>query len=275
MRQTTQFTVGLLRRITEFLQRTQPSILIGELKSHIAQLSTITDEMSTLQIEQETRRRQSQAGTATLRKQLRTAKFEFMRPVSRMARVLFPDDPETRRAMSVPHRLFRPEEVVAALHAMAVSAEPHKAEFIAGGFATDFIERMHFAADALKAAVDARSREFGRRAAASGGAFRLAQRGRALVRLIDAMVAPRLQGNPELISEWRSLLRQGRMREAPIGEPTDPSTDGPGDPTRPTTPTSPPPTPTTPLGEPSESVVTPIVPPTPEKADAVPPAIAA
>ncbi|MEO7963263.1 MAG: hypothetical protein ABIT38_05065 [Gemmatimonadaceae bacterium] len=275
MRQTTHFTIALLRRILDFLQRTQPASEMGELTTHITQLAALTDELSDLAIEQETRRRQGRAGTSTLRRQLRAAKFEYMRPVWRMARVLFPDDATARGAMSVPAKLFRPEHVISALHGMAATAEAHKAAFTAGGFIEDFIDRMHGAADSIKSAVDARSRDYGRSAAASGGSVRLAQRGRAMVRLIDAMVGPRLQGNPELFAEWRSLLRQGQVREtaesASTETPNEPSVPFSG----PTPPAPTPPTSTPPNGGAAGTVVTPITSASAGKSGHVLPALAA
>ncbi len=230
MRVTTQYTVGLLRRIIEFLQSKEPEMAIGELKQNIARLSALTDELSKLAIEGEARKRQSRAGTGTLHRSLRAAKFEYMRPVARMGRILFPDDATARRALAVPKKLFRPEHVISALHAMAKASEPLKDEFTANGFAEDFIERMHGAADAIRTAVDARSREYGRRAAAANGSVRLAQRGRAMVRLIDAMVGPRLKENSELFAEWKSLLRQGKVRVAT--EDTTGDAETPNEPAR-------------------------------------------
>ena len=242
MRQSSQFTVALLRRIREFLERTQPAFALGEIKLHLEGLTAVTDGLSALVVEQDTRHRQGKIGTSTLRRRLRAAKFEYMRPVARMARALFPDDPQLRSALSIPPRLARPEAVLAALHAMSIAAEPHKEAFVAAGFAADFLERMHVAADSLKEAVDARAKEFGRRSAASVGAVRTATRGRALIGLIDAMLAPRLESNPELLAEWRSLLRQGRLRvlspgpavpvvpAPPNGGPVSPSIPAPATP---------------------------------------------
>ena len=46
MRQSSQFTVALLRRIREFLERTQPPLALGEIKLHLEGLASVTEELS-------------------------------------------------------------------------------------------------------------------------------------------------------------------------------------------------------------------------------------
>jgi len=220
MRQSSHSTLALLRRIRDFLARTQPTFALGRVSSHLAALSGVADELATLLVEQDTRRGQGKAGTATLHRRLRATKLEYMRPMAREARALFPDDPQLRSAFALTARLRRPDAVLAALHAMSVGADPVKERFVTAGFAADFLERMHAAADGVQEAVDTRAREHGRRSAAAAGARHTAARGRALVSRLDAMLAPRLESDPELLAEWRSLRRQGRVGITPAQSAT-------------------------------------------------------
>lgn len=220
MRQSSHSTLALLRRIRDFLARTQPTFALGRISPHLDTLAVVADELATLIVEQDTRLRQGKAGTATLHRRIRAAKLEYMRPVAHQARALFPDDPQLRSAFALTARLRRPDAVLAALHAMSLAVEPLREHFVSAGFAADFLERMHAAADDVKEAVDARARAYGRRSAAAAGARHTAARGRALVALLDAMLAPRLESDPELRAEWRSLRRQGRVRMTPAQSAT-------------------------------------------------------
>lgn len=211
-----QRAIQLFRRTRDFLVRSQPQVAFGDLKVHVDALGAIADRLAQHAIEQDTRSREGRAGTATLRRLLRELKLEYMRPIARTSRLLFPNDAALLTALRSPGRERRPEALVAAAQAMANTAEKQKERFQAAGFPADFSERLRAAAAKVIEAVDQRAGDIARRAAASAAARVEVARGRALMGMLDAMIAPRFEGDPERAAEWRSLMRQGRSR--PAGE---------------------------------------------------------
>lgn len=207
-----QRAVQLFRRTRDFLLRTQPEVALGDLQVHVANLGAAADHLAAHAIEQDTRSRQGQAGTATLRRLVRTLKLEYIRPIALTGRALFRDDPAVFTALRSPGRTRRPEALVAAAQAMANTAMQHTARFEAAGFPADFAERLRAAATRVADAVDQRAGDMARRAAATAAVRHEMSRGRAIMALLDAMVAPRFEGEPEMAAEWRSLMRQGRAR---------------------------------------------------------------
>ena len=212
MRDSSRRALAQFRRIRDFLVRTQPAVTLGDLAPHVATFGSVIDRLTALVVEQDTRARQGLSGTSAIRRRARLLRLEVMRPVALMARTLFPESEGPNAALRLPRNLRRAEALIASAHAMADAASTLRDDFVAGGFPPDFVEQLHHAADHLKEAIDARAHEIGRRAASAVGAVTETARGRAFLRLIDGMVAPRFEETPELLAEWRSLLRQGRAR---------------------------------------------------------------
>ena len=234
MQKASQFAVQLFRRTRDFLVRVKPPIALGELTPHIDTLGHVAEQLSAAAIEQDTRSRQSRAGTVQLNRQMRTLRLEYMRPLARASRALFSDDPALQTTLRLPARLRRPEEVVAAANAMSSAALPYQERFVAAGFRSDFAERLRGAAAGVREAVDRRATEISRRSAATATAHSELARGRAVLALVDAMVAPRLEGNADQSAEWRSLMRQGRTRpvedtEFPVASASTTVGDSPTD----------------------------------------------
>jgi hypothetical protein len=117
-----------------------------------------------------------------------------------------------RDALRIRVDLRRAETVMDALRSTADAAAPYKTELAKAGFAEDFTERMRTLADALKAAIDERARERSFRAGANTGKWEAVAEGRALLRLINAMVVFPLSKDPVILGQWNSLLRQERVR---------------------------------------------------------------
>lgn len=230
-----QRAVQLFRRTRDFLVRAQPVVAFGDVKVHVDNLGATADRLASHAIEQETRSRQGRAGTATLRRLVRVLKLEYMRPIARTSRVLFPNDAALRTALRSPGRLRRPEALVAAAQAMANTAAQQKESFEASGFPADFADRLRAAATKVIEAVDQRAGDVARRAASAAAVRSEVARGRALMSMLDAMVAPRFEGDPERAAEWRSLMRQGRSRPSaeaevvlPAGNAAEATTAGAG-----------------------------------------------
>ena len=212
-------TLQGFRRVRDFLRRNAVTIRVGKPDAQIDALASVIDRLTAYSVEQDTRTRLARSGTSTLARQVRQLRREYMGPISRLGRTLAPNDSALHRALTIP-RKSDAEGTIAAALGMADAAEPQKAAFVAGGFSADFAEQLRQAARELKTTIDERARDVGRRNASTVGVKEEISRGRAVIALLDSMIAPVLESTPTLLAEWRTLKRFAR----PVA--TTPTTDG-------------------------------------------------
>lgn len=208
----------VLRRVRDFLITRNIPVAIGTISQQVEELTAVINRMSSHAVEQESRFRAAKAATKSKERLMRQLTEEYMRPISRVAPSLFRNNAELRQALLMP-RFRDHERLLASAYAMADRVSPFAEQFVAKGFVPDFVERLRKAADAFKESIDGRSLDVGRRAASTAGQLEELRRGRELVRLLDAMVWPRLAEEPDLAAEWASLTR---FRPSSGGEPVVP-----------------------------------------------------
>lgn len=218
-----------LRKAHAFLATRAYSAAMGELKPQVEALSAIVQRIEERAGEQGASDSASRAATEAKRSLASELRLEYLRPISRIAIKLFADNPELRKSFMV-----RPPRDAEGLIAMATAyverATQFKDRFVEKGLAPDFVERLKQARETFREALVTRGLEQARRSSATVALVEEVARGRAQVRLIDAMLAPRLASRPEQLAEWRSITRF--VRSAPV-ETVD---TGAGTPTGPTTP---------------------------------------
>ena len=209
MQRNTIQSLEIFKRSRTFLLRAQPTTALSDLRVHLESLDNVVKRLGALVVDQERHKREGKGSTTTVKEQLRTVRFEYLRPLSRLARTLFADDAALVGVFTVPARERRPAAIVAVARAMAAAAAPRQEQFVTAGFALDFVERLRAAADLLETMTEVKAGEVTRRMACTAGAQQEVKRGRAVLQLVDAMVAPRLVKNKELAMEWRAMLRMG------------------------------------------------------------------
>lgn len=230
----------VFRRVRDFLKEKAPDVGYGSVEGVVAQLNDAIANLETHAREQDARQRITTEATQQQRAQVKALRREFMTPVSRGARMLFPENPTLLQAFAMPDaRDYM--GTVAAAEAMAQVATQHASKFRIIGLPEDFVKRMQDAVAQLRAQLDLRAADVGLRSAATAGLRREYLRGRELVRMLDAMVAPRLTATPPRFAEWRSLSRFLRVNVAITTDPERPGA---------TTPSSPAVPPPAPSGEP-------------------------
>ncbi len=213
MRFRTMQGVQVLRRVRDFLAARDIPVAIGTVAKHVEALTAIVDRLTSHAVEQESRDRAARSATVKKGRLARELRFEYLRPIARAAKSLFPNDLEMRRALQMPP--FRDHErLLATAYAVADRVQQHTQKFVDRGFAPDFVERLRKAGDAFKAAIDTRSVDVGRRAASTAGQLEELRRGREVVRLLEAMITPRLADSPDQLAEWQSLTRFSRVPES-------------------------------------------------------------
>lgn len=223
MKQIAREGIQVFRRSFEFLASSAVTSAHGPITTHANELKSIGEKLNAFGIEQDESTRAHQGLTSSAHAQAETLRVELMRPISHMAQRLFPHEPQLLRALTMP-RGRDYERILAAGNAFIAVAEAHKATFTGAGFAADFLDRLKAATDALRATLDARNEQLGRRSAATAGVNQELQRGRALLRMLNDMVGPPLKADHALFAKWRTLSRferSGRQKGA-----TTPPTDG-------------------------------------------------
>jgi hypothetical protein len=218
MRTRTKQGIQVLRRVHDFLAATDVPAALGSVTKHVEALGRLVDRLSAHAVEQDASARAFSASARAAQQQTRALRREFMRPVVRLGKSFVPNDPSLRKALAMPDAQDY-EGVIAAALAMAERAEEHKDRFVAAGFGEDFVDRLRKAVAGLRSTLDDRSDHFGRRSAATAGLGEEMARGRDLVRLLDAMVAPRLEDAPDRLAQWRTLARFVRVTP-PVEEGT-------------------------------------------------------
>jgi len=224
MRSRTKLGLQTLLRTHAFLESRSHSVSIGELRPQVDALGALIKRLEAHAVEQSTSHSRSRAATDTKNGLGRTLYREYLLPLSRVARGLFVHDPTIRRAFDVPDRRDV-EALIQRARAVGEIVAQHLPQFVAKGIAADIVERLTRATDAVREAQHARSVALGRRASASEGMVVELAEGRRIVGVIDAMLAPRLESEPDVLKEWRVTARF-RRRPAAADETESVGTDG-------------------------------------------------
>lgn len=131
---------------------------------------------------------------------------DHMQPISRVAREVF-GATGMDRAFLMPRNVKVNQPLIAAAGAMAEAAGKTKDVYLTHGLAADFIEQLSAAAAALDTARNARAESARRHVTATAAVSDQLKRGRKAVRLLNAILLPRLAKDPELLAAWESAKR--------------------------------------------------------------------
>ncbi|MEK7403364.1 MAG: hypothetical protein AABZ80_13495 [Gemmatimonadota bacterium] len=130
---------------------------------------------------------------------------DHMMPISRIARDVF-----GRSGMDKAFRMPKTQVIVplvAGAKAMANAAEQEKDVFVHHGLPKDFTEQLKSAASALEETRTAKTKSARDRTTATASVQDQVKRGRKAVRLLDAVLLPRLRKDPQLLVAWKSAKR--------------------------------------------------------------------
>jgi len=198
-----------LRKAHAFLATRSYSAAMGELKPQVEALAAILQRLDARAIDQQSSTSTARAATDTKRALAHALRMEFMRPITRIARRLFADAPDVRKAFAdAPPR--DDEGLIQAASSFVELSGKYRERFVEKGLANDFVERFEKVIDDFRQVLVTRGLEQARRASASVALVEELAPGRDQVRLVDAMLAPRLASSPEQLAEWRSIARFAR-----------------------------------------------------------------
>jgi hypothetical protein len=194
------------QRVQEFLAQHPLSDAPATLGAQATELNDVIARLSSDSLDQEAGGRFVRAHSESQRK-LRSALYtDHMQPISRVAREVFGAS-GMDKAFRLPNPGAANQTLIASAGAMAEVAEKEKDALLKHGLPQDFIEQLKSAASSLADARSAKVQSARRRTTATAALDDQVKRGRKAVRLLDAVLKPRLAKDPELLAAWRSAKR--------------------------------------------------------------------
>lgn len=194
--------LGRFRRVQEFL--TTNRVEGTQVKLQV--LEQVIREMTTKGEEKDASDRATRGATARQRV-LRDALWNHhMVPISQIARRAF-SVPEVRVKFDLPLKRADNEAILASASGIAQTAEVHAAVFTQEGLSPEFVAQMRAAIAELSEAVGAKVISKRRRKTSRENLDALVKRGVGAVVVLDAIVKPKLESQPDLLAAWLSVRR--------------------------------------------------------------------
>lgn len=207
------------QRVQEFLAQLPVDDASASLGAQAAELDEVISRLSSKALDQEVGRRFVRVHSESQRRLRRALYADHMQPIARVAREVFGAS-GMDHAFRMPATTTASQTVLAAAGAMAEAAQKEKHVFVKHGLRPDFIDQLKTGAAALDTARNAKVESSRRRTTATADVHEQVKRGRKAIRLLNAILQPRLAKDPELLAAWRSAKR------VPAGTMTTSSTDG-------------------------------------------------
>jgi hypothetical protein len=214
-------TLSSFQRVQEFLSQHPLVDAPATLGAQATELSDVIARLSSQSVDQEAGSRFVRVHAESQRKLRATLYTDHMQPIARVAREIFGVS-GMDKAFRLPKNVKVNQTLLAAAGAMALAAEKTQDVFVKHGLPQDFIEQLKAAASALDAARNAKTESIRRSVTATAAVKDQLKRGRKAVRLLDAILSPRLAKDPELLAAWRSAKR---VRPTTAAGSADVSTD--------------------------------------------------
>ncbi len=205
MRRNDRSTLDTLQRVKEFLTQNPLAAEPESLGAQAAELDDVIQRLSNEVVGQDAGIRFTRVHVERERNLAESLSADHMLPVSRVARDVF-----GRSGMDRAFRMPRTTVIVplvAAAKAMANAAEQGKEVFVRHGLPKEFIEQLKSAASALEETRTAKTKSARDRTTATASVKDQVKRGRKAVRLLDAVLLPRLRKDPQLLAAWKSAKR--------------------------------------------------------------------
>ena len=169
-------------------------------------LDDVVTQLTTFAAAQEGGNIYSRGETAKQRTLRGALRRDHMRPIAEVAKQKLRDVPEFH-SLVMPPTNATSVQLVARATAMADAAQVHEQVFMEVGMPDDFVASLRSLAAEVAQSIDDRKQHASKRSGATAGLAAEEKRGRNMLKLIDALVVPRLRNNDALVAEWRSAKR--------------------------------------------------------------------
>ena len=204
-----------LRQVQVFLDD-NAAVVGPTIASSRKSLDDVVTQLSAHATAQESGNIASRGETARQRVLRSSLRRDHMRPIAEVAKQKLRDVPEFH-ALTMPPSSATSAQLVARASAMANAAQSYAQVFMDVGLPEGFVADLNSTAGEVAKSIDERKQHAGKRAGATAGIRAEEKRGRSMLRLVDALILPRLGSNDALIAEWKSAKRVSRKAGPAIG----------------------------------------------------------
>jgi hypothetical protein len=176
-------------------------------------------QLAAFAVQQATSTIAGQGATARLRAVRALLRNNHMSAVRQVARIALADTPSIA-TLTVPTRNLSDPRLVAAAHGMADAAEPYASVFVENGMPADFLAQLRSAADDVAQLGVARDQMQADVSSATASLRARESRVRKLLKLLNALVVPRLGTDAGLLTKWqkaRAIEHQRLIAPVPAG----------------------------------------------------------
>lgn len=215
------------RRVRDFLVERGIKSGLAELISLRQELEEVIGQLTTNAAAQEAITKQSRVQTAEIRRLRDDLREAHLKPIVRMSRTMKLQINGTDITFVLPDHNVDNERLAAAGDAMVTALNVVGQEFIARGFAPNFVEQLSNATKALRDAIDQRSAQRSRRSGTTAAIASQGDHAFKLVRVIDTLVRPVIQNDPVLLAAWENVValpRRSAGGGAVVATPVTPTT---------------------------------------------------
>lgn len=202
-----------LTLILQWARRVRDFLVEHDLRSDLAELTPLRQELDDVvgkltanAAAQETLTKQSRVQTTEIRRLRNNLRNVHLKPIVRMSRTMQLEINGTEITFALPRPSVDSERLAATGDAMVNALKVVGQKFIARGFASNFVEQLAAATKALRDAVDRRSAQVGQRAGTTAAMAKDGSRAVQLVRVIDPLVRPVIENDPELLATWENVV---------------------------------------------------------------------
>ena len=165
-------------------------------------LDDAVTQLAAMAVTQQTSKTSSKGATSLQIKLRVSLRNNFMKPVATVASLFAADVPEID-ALRMPKKQLSSAALVAAAQSMADAAEKYADTFVKNGLPQDFVAQLRTAADAVTSAITGRQTQVASTAGATSGLAQQESRLRSLLKLINALVVPKLGTDTVLLNQWK------------------------------------------------------------------------
>ena len=206
-------------QVLQWARRVRDFLVEYDLKSAVAQLIVLRqeladalDKLTANAAAQEAITKQARVQTTEIRRIRATLRDGLLKPIIRMSRTMELEINGAQITFALPPFRVDSERLAAAADAMVTALKVVGPQFVARGFAADFVEQVSTATKALRDAIDQRAAQLARRTGTTAAVERDGARVTQLVRVIDTLVRPVIASNPELLATWENVVA---VRQSP------------------------------------------------------------
>ncbi|MFL5613341.1 MAG: hypothetical protein ACJ796_06735 [Gemmatimonadaceae bacterium] len=194
------------RRVLGFLGEYAPKSDLAELETLRQELEVVVGELTANAAAQAAITKQSRVQTTEIRRAKENLREAHLKPIVRMSRTLKLEMNGTEITFVLPPSDVDNERLAASGDAMVTALQVLGPQFVARGFAANFVDQLSNATKALRDAIDQRSAQLGRRVGTTEAIVKGGERAVQLVRVIDTLVRPVIQNNAELLATWDNIV---------------------------------------------------------------------